>query len=205
VGRGLLAAALVAALVALILCGCSATVSTPAPAMPADAYNLPTVLGPVNGLGTKTFTVTVRPAMSIELGCLGGAKGLAWVRGPIGGFAVVCGTPGNEAFAGGYDTAASLKQDKVKPGQRVSVLVTAPANDMWQLRISGGPAPVPLTGAMAKRGLNRAEPAYFLLLSFAEVTARLTCAVDGCFPLSKAHDDCTWPGLVSERAAAGEG
>src|ERR1700722_20760684 len=38
---------------------------------------------------------------------------------------------------------------------------------------------------------NRTEPACFLLLSFSEMTAQLMCAVDGCFPLSKAHDDCT--------------
>ena len=71
------------------------------------------------------------------------AKGLAWARGPAGGFALgaVCSpdSPGSEAFAGGYWTAASMKQDKLTPGQRVTVQVTAPANDMWQLLITGGP------------------------------------------------------------------
>ncbi len=84
--------------------------------------------------------------MAIELGCVDGAKDLAWVRSPIGGFAVVCdGGQVSATFVGGYDSAASLRQDKLKPGQRVSVQVTAPAKDMWQLRVSGGTAPAPLS------------------------------------------------------------
>jgi hypothetical protein len=113
--------------------------------MPADPRGLPTVLGPVSGLGTKTFTVTVRPAMAIEVGCVGGAKDLAWVRSRIGGLAVACDSQASAAFAGGYISAADLKHDGLQPGQPVSVQVTAPANDMWQLRVSGGTAPVPLS------------------------------------------------------------
>jgi len=107
--------------------------------MPAEAHDLPTVLGPLNGSGSKAFTVTIRPAMSIELGCLGKAKDLAWVRSPIGGFAVVCGSPGNESFGGSYDSAQDLERDKVRMGQRVTVRITAPAGDAWQLWVTGGP------------------------------------------------------------------
>src|ERR1700733_13659446 len=51
--------------------------------------------------------------------------------------------------------------------------------------------PVATARGDGQAGPNRTEPACFLLLSSPEVTAQLTCAVDGCFPLSKAHDDCT--------------
>jgi hypothetical protein len=125
--------------------GCStAAVTTAMPAdtavMPPDPHGLPTVFGPLSGSGTKAFTVTVRKEMAIELSCLGKSNDLAWVRSPIGGFAVVCGSPGNETFGGGYDSARGLERDGVRQGQRVSVHVTAPAGDTWQVLIMGEPA-----------------------------------------------------------------
>jgi hypothetical protein len=106
--------------------------------MPAEAHGLPTVLGPLDGSGNKVLTVTIRPAMSVELGCLGNDKDLAWARSPIGTFAVPCGSPGNESFGGSYDSPQDLERDKLRPGQRVTVQITAPAGDTWQLWITGG-------------------------------------------------------------------
>jgi hypothetical protein len=52
--------------------------------MPPEGHRLPTVLGPLQGPGNKTFTVVVRPTMSVELGCLGKAKDLATGKGHRG-------------------------------------------------------------------------------------------------------------------------
>ena len=71
---------------------------------------------------------------------VGKEKDLAWVRSPIGGFAVPCGSPGNESFPGFYDSPQDLRSDKVRVGQPVSVRITVPAGDTWQLWITGGPA-----------------------------------------------------------------
>ena len=121
--------------------GCSSAAVTATPTtMPTEAHGLPTVLGPLDGSGNKTLTVAVRPTMSVELGCLGKEKDLAWVRSPIGGFAVPCGSPGNESFPGFYDSPQDLRSDKVRVGQPVSVRITVPAGDTWQLWITGGPA-----------------------------------------------------------------
>jgi hypothetical protein len=124
--------------------GCStAAVTTAMPAvtwaMPPEPHGLPTVLGPLSGSGTKAFTVTVRKTMAIELSCLGKSNDLVWIRSPIGGFAVVCGGPGNESGGGRYYSAQSLERDKLRHGQRVSVHVTAPAGDTWQVWIMGAP------------------------------------------------------------------
>ena len=116
--------------------GCSTTAATAA--MPAEQHHLPTVLGPLNGSGNKAFTVTILPAMSIELGCLGGGKDMAWAKSPIGAFAVPCGSQGNEPFGSTYVTAKDMEQGKLRPGQRVQVRVTAPPGDIWQLWITGG-------------------------------------------------------------------
>lgn len=117
----------------------------PGPAGDAgESHDLPTVLGPLSGSGNKAFTVTARPAMSVELGCLGNSKDLARVRSAIGGAAVPCDSPGNESFGGSYDQDTGRSA-----GQRVLVRVTAPAGDTWQLWITGGPAPVWMNGAPA--------------------------------------------------------
>jgi hypothetical protein len=125
--------------------GCSSAATTAAmPTMPAEFHNLPTVLGPLSGSGNKTLTVAVRATMSIEMGCLGKGSDIAWARSPIGGFAVPCGSPGNESFGGSYDSVQELRADNVKVGQRVSVRITVPAGDTWQLWITGGPASLTL-------------------------------------------------------------
>jgi hypothetical protein len=123
------------------IAGCSSAASAPMmPTMPPEPHDPPAVLGPLNGSGNRTFAVTVRPTMWIELGCLG--RGMAWVRSPMGGFAVPCGregSPGNESFGGSHDSVQDLRVDKVRVGQRVSVRVASPAGATWQLWITGGP------------------------------------------------------------------
>jgi hypothetical protein len=117
-------------------CGSAAT----AMPMPTEIHHLPTVLGPLTGTGNETFTIVARPTMALELGCTG--KGLARVRSPVGGFAVQCyGTPGT--FGVGYTSTQGMARDRVKAGQRISVRVTAPAGDTWQLWITGGAASPP--------------------------------------------------------------
>jgi hypothetical protein len=124
------------------IAGCSSAASTETMlTMPTESHDLPTVLGPLSGEGNKTLTVAVRPTMSIELGCQGKGGDQAWIRSPIGSFAVACdNSPVNGAFASGYDSVQDLREFKVKPGQLVSVRVTAPAGDTWRLWITGGPA-----------------------------------------------------------------
>ena len=120
------------------LAGCGpAAAATP---MPTEMHHLPTVLGPLTGTGNETFTIAARPAMAMELGCTG--KGVARVQSLVSGFAVQCyGTPGT--VGGGYTPAQDMARDRVKAGQRISVRVTAPAGDTWQLWITGGSASPP--------------------------------------------------------------
>jgi hypothetical protein len=105
--------------------------------MPAEKHHLPTVLGPLNGSGNKSFTVTTLPAMAIELGCVGSGKDTASVESPIGAFAIPCGQA-SEPFGATYVTAADNKQSKFPLGQHVQVNITAPLGDTWQLWITGG-------------------------------------------------------------------
>lgn len=106
--------------------------------MPAEKHHLPTVLGPLNGSGNKSFTVTILSSMAIELGCVGSGKDMASVTSPIGAFSIPCGSQANEPFGGTYATAADNKQNKFPLGQRVQVRITAALGDNWQLWITGG-------------------------------------------------------------------
>jgi hypothetical protein len=65
---------------------------------------------------------------------------VAWVHSGVGGFAIACADPPGDTSSGVYDSVQNIKEHKVKPGQRVSVRITVPAGDTWQLGITGGPA-----------------------------------------------------------------
>ncbi len=95
-----------------------------------DKPGYTTILGPVTGSGTRTFTISARPGIAAWLGCIG--KGLAWLRSPVGTFAAGCSDGG--VFAGGVTQPTS-----VRPGQKVTVRVVAPPTTRWQLRIDGTP------------------------------------------------------------------
>jgi hypothetical protein len=133
---------------------CSATAAPPT--MPAEVHHLPTVLGPLNGSGNKTFTITIRPSMAIELGCLGNRNDLAWVRSPIMGFSVQCGSPGNDL---GFLSGLLIG---FRPGQRVTVRITAPARDTRQIWITGAKTV----------GLARGEDVEFVALRVGEACPR---------------------------------
>jgi hypothetical protein len=53
-----------------------------------EEANYVTILGPVTGTGSKTFTIMARTGISAWLGCIG--KGLVWLRSPAGSFAAAC-------------------------------------------------------------------------------------------------------------------
>jgi hypothetical protein len=106
--------------------------------MPTEAHHMPTLLGPLTGSGSKEFTVTVGQGMAIELGCLGQGKGSAWARSPIASFSLPCGNSGDTPYGGSYVAAKDLKNGKFPPGKQVTVRVTAPAGDSWQLWITAG-------------------------------------------------------------------
>jgi hypothetical protein len=131
------AAAVLAGLACLSLAtGCSSTSASSA--MPTEKHGMPTVLGPLTGSGSKAFTVTIRQGMAIELGCLGQSKGWAWARSPIAAFAIPCGNSGDVPYGSSYVAAKDLKLANFMPGKQVTVRVTAPAGDSWQLWITGG-------------------------------------------------------------------
>lgn len=115
---------------------CSTPQAVPQPqfkAMPPPAQwykpNYTTILGPVTGVGSRTFTISARPGIAAWLGCIG--KGLVWLRSPLA-FAAACGDGG--VFAGGLTQPMHLR-----PGQKVTVRVVAPATTRWELRIDGTP------------------------------------------------------------------
>jgi hypothetical protein len=49
------------------------------------------IMGPVSGVGSKTFTISARPGMAAWLGCIG--TDLVSIKSPLA-FAVICGNGG---------------------------------------------------------------------------------------------------------------
>ncbi|HTR94747.1 MAG TPA: hypothetical protein VMI73_23705 [Trebonia sp.] len=118
--------------------GCSSTAGPSA--MPTEKHRMPTVLGPVTGSGSKSFTMTIRPGMAIELGCLGNAKDWAWARSSIASFSIPCGSAANEPFGDTYVAARDMQRGRFSPGERMTLRVSAPAGDTWQLWVTGAVA-----------------------------------------------------------------
>ena len=94
----------------------------PPPGQQWDKPGYTTILGPVTGAGSRTFTVLV--------GCIG--KGLVWLKSPVGSFAAACGD--GSAFGGEL-----TQPTHARPGQKVTVRIVAPATIRWELRIDGAP------------------------------------------------------------------
>jgi len=92
--------------------------------------NYVTILGPVTGTGSKTFTIAARIGIADWLGCIG--KGLVWLRSPAGSFAAACGDGGT--WAGGQTQPTHLRA-----GQKITVRVIAALTTRWELRIDGTP------------------------------------------------------------------
>lgn len=101
------------------------TSCTSPPALPTPRSGFTTMLGPVTGTGSKTFTMTAPTALSYTLNCQGSS--LVWIRTTpdIVGFAVQCPATGGDA----------LDTPKNDIGRRIRVRVAAPSGTTWQLRI----------------------------------------------------------------------
>jgi hypothetical protein len=117
----------------LALGGCSAPATTTAPALAAIApnpQNLPAILGPVTGTGSRTFTISGRRSLSYDLSCAG--AGLTWLRTlpDTGAFAVNC---GGGTFGGTYLAHAPHE------GQMITVRINAARGTRWALRVDGSP------------------------------------------------------------------
>ena len=95
-----------------------------------DEANYVTILGPVTGTGSKTFTIVARTGIAAWLGCIG--KGLVWLRSPAGSFAAACNDGG--VWAGGQTQPTHLRT-----GQKITVRVIAALTTRWELRIDGTP------------------------------------------------------------------
>ena len=93
-----------------------------------EATNYVTILGPVTGTGSKSFTIAARTGIDFTLGCIG--KGLVWLRSPAGSFAAACDDGG--VWAGGRTQPTHLPA-----GQKIVVRVVAAPSTRWELRIGG--------------------------------------------------------------------
>jgi len=91
--------------------------------------NYVTILGPVTGTGSKSFTIPARTGLGAWVGCIG--KGLVWLKGAISGGAA-CGD--------GSTWAGSLTQPThLRIGQKVAVRIIAAPGVRWEFRIDGTP------------------------------------------------------------------
>ncbi len=127
----MLATALAAVAMATMTgCASSPQFSAMPPPGQAEKPGYTTILGPVSGSGSKTFTITARPGIAEWLGCIG--KGMAVLTRP---YAVVarCSNSGN-GFVGGLTQPTHYRR-----GQKLTVRITAPATARWEFRLDGAP------------------------------------------------------------------
>ncbi len=98
--------------------------------MPLDTNNLTAVLGPVTGIGSRTFTITASTSMSLTMGCIG--KGYLMVIGPLPG-SMICGGPDGAGVFSGYYWGHL----RMRPGERIKLRVVAGAKTTWDIRVDG--------------------------------------------------------------------
>ena len=103
---------------------------TAMPLLSPEEANYVTILGPITGTGSKTFTIVARTGIAAWLGCIG--KGLAWLRSPADTFDVACDDGGT--WAGGKPQPTHLRA-----GQTITVRIVAGSTTRWELRIDGTP------------------------------------------------------------------
>jgi hypothetical protein len=96
---------------------------------PGEA-NYVTILGPVTGTGSETFTIVARAGIAAWLGCI--RKGLTWLRSPAVTLAAACDDGGT--WAGGQTQPTHLRA-----GQKIAVRVVAASTTRWEFRIDGTP------------------------------------------------------------------
>lgn len=102
--------------------------------MPLDQNYLTTVLGPVTGVGSRTFTVPASRSMSLTLACIG--KGVLEVFGPLSAGAVLC---YDASLSRGVFASYYWAHVRVRPGERIKLRVVARAKTIWDIRVDGLP------------------------------------------------------------------
>jgi hypothetical protein len=92
------------------------------------------IVGPVTGTGPRTFTVTVRRAMGVQLSCLAysGRAPWIWINSALTPADVKCQAPGGTATGG-----ALYRPPRDEIGTRVTLRVAAPPGTTWLLRVDG--------------------------------------------------------------------
>ena len=130
--KWLLVFALASALAFTTSCSTPRAVSQPQfEAMPPPPWpNYTTILGPVTGTGSRTFTISARTGIAELFSCIG--KGPVWARSPVMTIDAICGH--GDTVAGEQTQPTHLR-----PGQKITVRVVAPATTRWELRIDGTP------------------------------------------------------------------
>lgn len=130
--RARLAAAMVTIVLAFIS-GCAGPRPPRFSPMPppgqSERPDYTTILGPVSGSGSKTFTVAALPGIAEWIGCIG--KGEAWITRPFA-TGVICHS--GKAFAGGLTQPTHYRR-----GQKLTVRIVGPATVRWEFRIDGAP------------------------------------------------------------------
>jgi hypothetical protein len=155
-GLGVAPVALTVALAALLTSGCGAATPGPADYAGGPVSDPPTHLsafpiagtyvGGVNsiqysnitpvttGTGPRNFTITVPSSLVLWLGCAGTAGSATMTSVDIGlNWSVACGTSG--------DPQGVEFQARQGVGQTVKILVTAPEDTRWEVRIDAPVAP----------------------------------------------------------------
>lgn len=102
----------------------------PSPGGQGEEANYVTILGPITGTGSKTFTIVAGTGIAAWLGCIG--KGLVWFRSPAGSFAADCDD-------GGTWVGSQIQPTHLRAGQKIAVRVVASSTSRWELRIDGTP------------------------------------------------------------------
>jgi len=117
----------------VLIAGCAAPQASQFSPMPSPGQQenpgYTTILGPVSGSGSRTFTIAAQPGIAVWIGCIG--KGTVWMTRPVA-VGAICDS-GN-AFAGGL-----TQPTRYRRGQRLTVRIVGPATVRWEFRIDGAP------------------------------------------------------------------
>ena len=81
----------------------------PSPGGQGEEANYVTILGPITGTGSKTFTIVAGTGIAAWLGCIG--KGLVWFRSLAGSFAADCDD-------GGTWVGSQIQPTHCEPGRK---------------------------------------------------------------------------------------
>ena len=99
----------------------------------AEKPGYATILGPVSGSSSRTFTIKARPGIAVWLGCTGAGK--VWITRPVA-VGATCGSDTGHSFTGGLTQPTHYRR-----GQKVLVRIVGPSTARWVFRIDGAPWP----------------------------------------------------------------